>query len=109
MQVQDINNDQGRLSLSLRPSDLKLTNQMDQEEVLPLVISNTCGYLKDRDNVLAGASSSKGEIPGGRSLADLVQVFQPGGCVSGHVTSLSGDSAIIELEGGAIAKAKIGT
>ena len=111
-QVQDISDEQGRLLLSLRPSDLKLTHQLDLEEVSPQLISNLHGYLRERDSVLAGVadrSSVKGEIPSGRTIADLVHLFQPGGCVSGHVISLAEESVVIELEGGAIGKAVTGT
>ena len=84
---------------------------MDSEEASPLLISNLLGYFRERDSVLAGVadrSSIKGEIPGGKTVADLVHLFQPGGCVSGHVISLAGESAVIELEGGAIGKAATG-
>lgn len=84
---------------------------MDLEEASPLLISNLLGYFRERDSVLAGATNTslvKREIPGGRTIADVVHLFQPGGCVSGHVISLVGESAVIELEDGAVGKANTG-
>ena len=97
--------------LSLRPSDLKLSHQMDSHDTTPLIVSGFLSYPRERDTVLAGASGKstvKGDIPGGRTVADLAHSFQPGGCVSGHVISVTGETAVIELEGGAIGKAKTG-
>ena len=84
---------------------------MDFKEASPLLINNLLYYFRERDSVLAGATGTslvKGEIPGGRTIADMVDLFQPGGCVSGHVISLVGESAVIELEGGAVGKAATG-
>ena len=81
---------------------------MDVEEATPLIVSNLHGYLRERDSVLAGVaerSSVKEELSGGRTFADLAEVFQPGGCVSGHVISTTGEGVVIELEGGVIGKA----
>lgn len=111
-QVQDVDDEQGRLQLSLRPSDLKLTHQMDMEEASPLIINRFHSYLQERDSVLAGvvgSSSVKSELSGGRTVADLVHLFQPGGCVSGHVTSLAEETVIIELTGGVVGRASVGT
>ena len=97
--------------LSLRPSDLKLSHQMDSHNTVPLIVSRFLSYLRERDTVLVGVSGRstvKGEIPRGRTVADLAHLFQPGGCVSGHVISVTGEAAVIELEGGAIGKAKTG-
>ena len=112
--MQDISDEQGRLLLSLRPSDLKLTHQMDLDEASSLIISDFYDYLKERDTVLAGVaerSSVKEELSGGRTLAELAKLFQPGGCVAGHVISTTegdGGSAIIELEDGAVGRTVIG-
>ena len=107
-----MSDEQGRLLLSLRPSDLKLTHQMDLEEASPQILSNLHGYLRERDSVLAGVgaerSSVKEELTGGRTLADVARLFQPGGCVSGHVISLAGESVVIGIEGGVIGKAVTG-
>ena len=98
----------------MRPSDLKLTHQMDLEEASPLILTNLHCYLRERDSVLAGVgeerASAKEELTGGRALADVVQLFQPGGFVSGRVISFAGDggSAIIELEGGTVGRTVIG-
>ena len=111
MQVHDISDEQGRLLLSLRPSDLKLSHQVDVNEATPLIVNRFLGYLRERDAVLAcapGRDEAKGEVPGGRTFADLARVFQPGGRVSGHVISVVRETAVIELEGGAIGKAVTG-
>ena len=99
----------------MRPSDLKLTHQMDLEEASPLILTNLRGFLRERDSVLACVreerASVKEELTGGRALADVAQLFQPGGCVSGHVISFTGDGGtaiIIELEGGTVGKIVIG-
>ena len=87
---------------------------MDLEEASPLILTNLHGFLRERDAVLASVmgerASVKEELTGGRALADVVQLFQPGGCVSGHVISFTGDggSAMVELEGGAIGRTVTG-
>lgn len=84
---------------------------MDLEEASSLIVSNLHGYLRERDSVLAGVterSSAKEELTGGRTIADLAQLFQPGGCVSGHVISTTEKGVVIELEGGVIGKAVTG-
>ena len=81
------------------------------DEATPLIVSRFLGYLRERDAVLAGAprrDEAKGEVPGGRTFADLAHVFRPGGRVSGHVISVAEETAVIELEGGAIGKALTG-
>ena len=107
-----MSDEQGRLLLSLRPSDLKLTHQMDLQEASPQILTNLYGYFRDRDSVLAGVgterSSVKEELTGGRTLDDVARLFQPSGCVSGHVTGASGEGVVIELESGVIGKAAIG-
>ena len=85
-----------------------LTHQMDLEEASPLIISNLHGYLRERDSVLAGVaerSSVKEELTGGRTIADLARLFQPGGCVSGHVISQAGEGVVIKMESGVIGRA----
>ena len=85
---------------------------MDLDDASPLIVSNLHGYLRERDSVLAsmGAerSSVKEELTGGRALTNLAQLFQPSGCVSGHVISLAGESAVIEMGSGGIGKAMMG-
>lgn len=85
---------------------------MDLEEATPLILGNLHGYLRERDSVLASVaaekSSVKEELTGGRTLADVARLFQPGGCVSGHVISLAGESVVIEVENGVIGRAMIG-
>ena len=104
-----MSDEQGRLLLSLRPSDLKLTHQMDLQEASPHILTNLHGHLRERDSVLARVgterSSVKEELTGGRALADVARLFQPGGCVSGHVITTSEEGVVIELEGGVIGRA----
>jgi hypothetical protein len=91
---------------------------MDLDEASPLILTNLHGYLRERDAVLTSVSVAGGErssakeelLIGGRVLADVAQLFQPGGCVSGHVISFAGDggSAMVELEGGTVGRTVIG-
>ena len=90
---------------------MKLTHQMDLEEASPLIVSNLHSYLRERDSVLASVaerSSIKEQLTGGRTIADLAQLFQPGVCVSGHVISTTKGCVVIELEGGVIGRAAAG-
>ncbi len=91
---------------------------MDLDEASPLILTNLHGYLRERDAMLISVSVVGGErssakeelLIGGRVLADMARLFQPGGCVSGHVISFTGDgrSVMVELEGGAVGRAVIG-
>ena len=91
---------------------MKLTHQMDLEEASPLIVSNLHGYVRERDSVLASVgaerSSVKEELSGGRVLTDLARLFQPGGCVSGHVITTTEEGVVIELEGGVIGRVGTG-
>ena len=87
---------------------------MDLEEASPLILTNLHGFLRERDSVLASVggerASVKEELTGGRALADVARLFQPGGCVSGHVISFAGDggSTMVELEGGTVGRTVTG-
>ena len=85
---------------------------MDLEEASPLIVSNLHGYLRERDSVLASVgverSSVKEELTGGRTLTDLARLFQPSGCISGHVITTMEEGVVIELESGVIGKAVMG-
>lgn len=84
---------------------------MDLEEASPLILTNLHGFLRERDSVLASVgeerASAKEELTGGlgRALADMARLFQPGGCVSGHVITSTEEGVVIELEGGVIGRA----
>ena len=107
----EVDHSEGRLLLSLRPSDLTLSSQhVDQEDTNQKILANFQAFLEEREIILKHAITSLSrtqEVPGERSLASVARVFQPGRCVCAHVTSVNRDYVLFELGDGVVAKADL--
>ena len=106
--------DEGKVSLTLRPSDLR-RSEPDSDETSQAILSAFQTYISERDFILGQLKlASEGRREGGEtavpsSLSSLAAAFVPGGRISGHVTSVLDDMATVELEGttGQIRKASL--
>lgn len=96
-QVQSLDESEGRLSLSLRPSDLKVPD-LQSKGAVEAILSSFRTYISERCSILEEMKLS-GDTPI-CSLSSLARAFVPGGRVAGHVTSLENDNAVVELERG---------
>ena len=96
-----LDEDEGKLSLTLRPSDLKLLDT-SCEDVPQRLLSHFRDYVSERSAILGELKARSGETTGkgGSSVAQLARAFAPGGRVSGHVTTLTDESVVVELEVG---------
>lgn len=111
--MKSVDDSDGKVSLTLRPSDLKHAD-VKTERVSQAVLSSFKTYLSERDYILeemrrtstTGSGDITSSVP---SLSALASMFVPGGRVSGHVTSVVDDVAIVALEGarGKICKASL--
>ena len=99
MQVDETN---GKLLLSLRPSDLKLSLSFEEDGVANKLLVVLNDILQEREAILKDLAKSSGSV--GMSLTSLAKAFSPGSTVTGHVTSV-GDHVTIDLGNGVIGRA----
>ena len=99
MQVDEVN---GKLLLSLRPSDLKLSLSSEEDGVASKLLTMLSDFLQERETILRDLAKSSGSV--GMSLSSLAKAFSPGSTVTGHVTSV-GDHVTIDLGNGVIGRA----
>lgn len=97
--MKSVDDSDGRVSLTLRPCDLKHAD-VNTEEVSTAILSSFKTYISERDYILqemkcTSTAGSDGPTP---SFSALASAFVPGGRVSGHVTSVVDDVAIVGLE-----------
>lgn len=92
-QVLSVDDDKGKLTLTLRPSDLKVPD-LASKGAVDAILSSFRAYISERDSVLEEMRLAQANLP------PLAEAFVPGGRVTGHVTSLMGDGAVVGLEGG---------
>lgn len=107
LQVQRLDDSEGKISLTLRPSDLKVSD-LKIEGVVGNILSSFQTYVSERCSILEEMKLAQDTTT--RSLSALARAFVPGGRITGHVTSLVNDSAVVELEGevkGRIVKASM--
>lgn len=90
-----LDEDEGKLALTLRPSDLKLSDT-SCEHVPQMLLSHFQDFISERATILEELKLRSGGKE--NSIAQLAQAFVPGGRVSGHVVALSDESAVVELE-----------
>jgi hypothetical protein len=91
----------GRISLTLRPADLKVAD-LQSEGAVADIVATFQSYVSERCSVLEEMKLAQDTTP--RSMSMLARAFVPGGRVVGHVTSLVDDSAMVELDGGVVGK-----
>lgn len=92
-----MNESEGKLALSLRPSDLKAPD-LQSKGAVDAITSSFQTYISERCSVLEEMKHAE-DTPI-RSMSSLARMFAPGGRVSGHVISLKNDTAVVELERG---------
>ena len=90
-----LDEDEGKLSLTLRPSDLKLSDS-GSEEVPQTILSSFQDYITERMAILE-AMKLRSAVTKEDSLSSLARAFVPGGRVTGCVSGLTDDSAMVEL------------
>ncbi len=95
-QVLALDEDEGKLSLTLRPSDLKLLDTAS-EDVPQTILSSFQEYISERAAILEEMKACSAVAKRG-ALSALARVFVPGGRVLGRVTVLTDDSAVVELQ-----------
>ncbi len=103
MQVDDVN---GKLLLSLRPSDLKSSNTLEEEELADKLLALLREFVEERDVIVMELVKSAGSM--GSSLSALAKAFVPGSTVTGHVTSV-GDHVTIDVGNGVTGRASAQT
>ena len=95
----------GRFLLSLRPSDLKLSPALDEQETNEKLVSSFLEFICERNTILSDLTPRKVTREG--SLSVLAKSYCPGERASGHVTSIAGDHVTMEMEGGVVGKASL--
>ena len=97
----------GKVSLTLRPSDLKHAD-INTEKASQAILTSFGTYIAERD-LIVQEMKHKEPTSTVRSLSALAAMFVPGGRVSGHVTSVMDDVAMVGLDGviGKIMKASL--
>ena len=98
-QVQGLDDNEGRLSLTLRPSDLKVAD-LQSEGAVAGILSTFQSYVSERCSILEEMKLTQDTTAAAHSLPALARAFVPSGRVTGHVISLANDSAMVGLEGG---------
>lgn len=93
-QAQSLDVSEGKLTLTLRPSDLKIPD-LQSKGAVEDILSSFQTYVSERCLILEEMKLAE-DTPL-RSLSSLARAFVPGGRVSGHVTSLENDNAVVEL------------
>lgn len=101
----------GQFLLSLRPSDLKLSLTLNEQEAKDKLLSSFLDFLEERNTLLSDLASTKvtSSFPREGSLSELAKSYCPGGHVSGLVTSVAGDHVTMEMEEGVMCKANLRT
>lgn len=109
--VLEVEETQGRFLLSLRPSDLKLGYRLEEEEVGRRLVADLLSHFEQRDAILREMAASKvnaDPLAGGQE-ADIAELFHPGRCITGRVSTVQEETVILELPGGVVGRATTAT